>query len=128
MQFKSQGHVNLLGTHYNTFEFTKDTELTKKGDCIIGVNSDFDVEELKKLEGKITIMIGVEDEKDEITAEINPEFNHKTEMVIRKSDFLDNRTFAINASKAAKDINRELIKKMKDPKAIINIKIEDKKD
>ena len=131
MEFKAKGHKNLLGTHATTLEFTKDTELTLKGDCIIGVKSDFSVEELKKLKGKIKITLSTakvtgnvsEKESDIITAEINPEFNDDKEMVIRTSDFVDKRTFAINATKAAKDINRELLEKLKDPDAVLEVSI-----
>ncbi|MBS3121312.1 DUF371 domain-containing protein [Candidatus Woesearchaeota archaeon] len=127
--FKAKGHENLLGTHRNTLEFTKDTNLTKRGDCIIGVDSDFSLEELKKLKGKIKIDISVSDIhgkliSDELTAEINEEFNDPHELVVRKTEFKDKRTFAINASKAAKDIKRELIEKLKDPQTIIKIQIE----
>ena len=45
--FHAFGHKNLLGTHKNTLEFTKDKNLTLKGDCIVGVNADFDAGELK---------------------------------------------------------------------------------
>ncbi len=33
------GHENILSTHRTTIEITKDKNLTKKGDCIIGVNA-----------------------------------------------------------------------------------------
>ena len=33
------GHENILCTHNSTIEITKDKSLTKKGDCIIGVNA-----------------------------------------------------------------------------------------
>ena len=133
MIFKAKGHKNLLGTHATTLEFTKDLELTLKGDCIIGVKSDFSVEELKKLKGKIKITLSAakitgnvsEKESDIITAEINPYFNDDREMVIRTSDFTDKRTFAVNATKAAKDINRELIEKLKNPDTELHIKIEE---
>ena len=45
---KFVGHENILGIHFNTFEFTADAHLTKKGDCIIGVNSRFDFKGLGK--------------------------------------------------------------------------------
>ena len=38
--------------------------------------------------------------------------------MIRKSDFLDSRTFAINADKAACDINRKIIEELKKEKKI----------
>ena len=42
MKFSARGHENIRGVHKTTFEFTKEKELTLKGDCIIGVNADFD--------------------------------------------------------------------------------------
>lgn len=133
IEFRAKGHENLLGTHRNTLEFTKDTTLTKRGDCIIGVNSDFSLEELKKLKGKIKVKISVSDIHgklisdgltDELTAEINEEFNDSHELVIRKTDFKDKRTFAINASKAAKDVKRELIEQLKHSGVVLSITIE----
>ena len=43
MKFRIYGHKNMLAIHKNTLEFTKDKELTKRGDCIVGVNSDFKI-------------------------------------------------------------------------------------
>ena len=39
--FKAYGHENIRATHNRTIEFTKHKELSVRGDCIIGVNSDF---------------------------------------------------------------------------------------
>ena len=33
------GHPNILGTHYNTIEVTKVGEISKRADCIVGVNA-----------------------------------------------------------------------------------------
>ena len=44
-----------------------------------------------------------------ITAEINPDFNSDKEMVIRKSDFVSARTFAIKADKAAFELGKGLV-------------------
>jgi hypothetical protein len=37
-------------------------------------------------------------------------------MVIRKSDYLSDRTLAIHADKAANDLSRELVEKLKNPR------------
>ena len=34
------GHENVIGSHPNTLELTRDKEISKRADCIIGVNSD----------------------------------------------------------------------------------------
>ena len=56
MIFHIFGHPNIIGTHYNTLELTKDSSLTKEGDCIIGVKADFDFSELKKIVKKLKII------------------------------------------------------------------------
>ena len=49
MEFFIFGHPNISADHKTTLEFTKDKELTKKGNCIVGVNSDFSFSEIKNL-------------------------------------------------------------------------------
>ncbi len=107
-KFKAYGHQNITAKHKTTLEFTKDKNLTLKGDCIIGVKADFSLSSIKKFikslkSNKIKIIIELENKKikETINAEINPYFNSDREMVIRKSNFKDKRTFAIRADKAA---------------------------
>ena len=47
--FTCYGHENIKAKHKTTLEFTKDTEMGLKGDCIVGVNADFSLDKLKKL-------------------------------------------------------------------------------
>ena len=126
MKFRIKGHENVLATHNSTLEFTKDMYLTKKGDCIIGVDSDFDYNELMKIvkKEKIVITITIDDQKEIINAKVNKNFNHKHEIVIRKTSFLSDRTLGIYADKAAIDVDRNIIEKLKNPdaKAVVEIK------
>lgn len=114
MHFTISGSSNLLATHRTTLEFTKENYLTKKGDCILGINATFSLDEIRQKlkKGKIKITIETKNHKDELTAEYNPAFHHPEQMVIRTSNYIDNRTFAINATKAAKDIKRELVEEL----------------
>ena len=45
-------------------------------------------------------------------------------MVIRKTDYLSDRTFAINADKAAIDIDRRIIESLKNPENKVEVVIE----
>ena len=130
-KFHAYGNPNILGTHKTTLEFTKDSKLTLKGDCIVGVNADFGLNEIKKFinnskSNKITITIETEDKKikEMIEAETNPDFNDKTEFVIRKTDFVSERTFAIRANKAACDLRKDLAEYLhkNNSKIVISIK------
>jgi hypothetical protein len=46
-------------------------------------------------------------------------------MVVRKSSYVDDRTLAISADKAAADLSRELVEKLRNPKqkARITLKV-----
>ncbi|MEK6891838.1 MAG: DUF371 domain-containing protein [Nanoarchaeota archaeon] len=132
-EFHAYGHQNILGTHKTTLEFTKDENLTLKGDCIVGVKADFELKEIKKFikkikNKKITITIQTSDGKikDKLEAEINPEFNGKKEIVIRKADFISDRTLAIKANKAAFELKKGLIECLKSKEGEITIIMENK--
>ena len=125
IQFTAKGHKNILSTHKNTLEFTHDKHLTLNGDCIIGINANYELDKIKQQKFKrVKITITIDNIKDEIIADCNPEFRNPHEMVIRKSNYLDQRTFAINADKSAKDIKRELVKKMQNSDAELAITLE----
>ena len=51
--------------------------------------------------------------EEEINATPNKKFCHDSEIVIRVSEFISERTFGTGADKAAKHINREMIEKLK---------------
>jgi len=121
MKFFIFGHPNISSSHKTTLEFAKDKELTKRGTCIVGVKADFSLQEIQKLlkSRKIKIII----EKEEIIADTNPEFNDKKEIVIRKTDFKSERTLGINANKAAVNLSRKLIEKLKNPKEKVTVEI-----
>ena len=58
---------------------------------------------------------------EKINAEINPNFSSDKDIVIRKSDFIDGRTFAIRADKAACELNRDLIKNITNSRKKIKV-------
>ena len=125
-QFHAYGHPNILATHKTTLEFTKESELSLKGDCIVGVKADFDLDEIKKIidkskNKKIKILIETEDKKinEIIEAELNQNFSDDNEIVIRKTDFASQRTLAIRSNKAAFELKMELIDYLKQKNRII---------
>jgi hypothetical protein len=127
------GHKNLRATHNSTLEFTKEINLTRKGDCIIVVNLDKGFNDLdqafldlcKSNKCKITVRLTSEGISDEISGRGHPDlsFQNPISMVIRKSHFICPRTLMINANKAAKDIKRSLISKLQIPNSKIQIEL-----
>jgi len=130
---KAYGHPNIKATHKTTFEITKEDYLTPRGDCIIAIKADKAAADLnphlknllKKENTILIIQLQVGDAHDTIIAKGNPNLTltSKTSIVIRKSTYIDNRTIAIKANKAAKNINRKLINYLKNKNQIINIRL-----
>lgn len=125
------GHENILSTHKTTFEITKETHLSKRGNCIIAVKATKAAVDLprefkeaaRKENAKITIMIEVDKMKEVIKAQGSPRllFTHPTDLVIRKSDYVCGRTLAVKADKAACDLSRELVEELKNSSQRIRI-------
>ncbi len=49
--------------------------------------------------------------------------SHPHDMVVRKSEFLSERTLAVRADAAAKDIPRSLVARLRDPKTVGTLEI-----
>ena len=125
------GHNLIRSTHKTTFEITKDSHLTEKGDCIIAIKANRAAKDLsekfkeiaRKPNAKIIVIIEAAGEREIIRAFGDPNltFTHPTDMVIRKSNYICGRTIAVKADKAACDFSRNLIKKLKNPRQKIKI-------
>jgi len=119
---KGHGHPNIRALHETTFEITREEHLTPRGDCIIVVGADKgalnlsnNLKELIRSGAKVKVIIEVDDLRDEIVGIGNPKLTltDPISLVGRKSDFICPRTFMIRANKAAKDLDRKLIMKLR---------------
>jgi len=125
------GHKNVQATHKTTLEFTKDTHLSKKGDCIVAVAADKALadlsaefkENLRKTHAKLVILIEAGGIIEQVNAHGSPQLilTHPTDMVIRKSDYVCNRTLAVHADKAAQDLSKALVEKLRNPQQKVKI-------
>lgn len=117
------GHKNILGLHQNTIEITKDSEISKRADCIIGVRaskacSDFSValQDLIRKGANIKFQIVAGDESFSFEGMGSPELrlSDERELVLRRSYFISDRTGAIRCSAGARDIPRPIIRYLQD--------------
>lgn len=120
--FSAQGHTNITALHKSTIELTKESYLTKRGSCIIGVNSQLccadlpnEIKNRLRDAAKVIIKLRVGNIEDNIKCrgDRNLTLKSHVSIVIRKSEYIDDRTMAVGADKAARDINRKLIKELK---------------
>ena len=125
------GHKNIQATHKSTLEITKETKLSKRGDCIIAVSADKTMrdlgsefkENLRNKNAKITMIIETGDIVEVVNALGSSRLilTHPTDMVVRESNYICNRTLAIQADKAACDLSRKLAEKLRNPKQKVKI-------
>jgi hypothetical protein len=129
-----RGHPMVRSTHPTTIEITTDDRLTEKGDCIIGVGAARGCAELgeevkeglRRKDSLVTIRITAGGKEFRVHARGDPrlDLSHPHDMVIRRSDFVSDRTLAIHADAAAKDIPRDLIRLLRDPATAGRLEIE----
>jgi len=127
------GNQLIQSTHRTTFEITKERSLTKRGDCIVAVNSNKAVLDLskefkeaaRKPEAEIVITIEVGKEREIVRAMGDPglSFTHPTDLVVRKSSYVCSRTLAVKANKAAKDLSRRLVEELRNPRQKVQISL-----
>ena len=118
----ARGHPNVRSLHATTFEVTCESHLTVNGDCIVAVSADKAMDglseefknHLRDDNAVLEIRVECNGLSEVITARgsKNLILRHPTDMVVRKSSFIDGRTLAIKADKAACDFDRRLVREL----------------
>ncbi len=125
------GHENVQATHRSTLEITRESHLTREGDCIIAVSADKALvdlgEELRKgmlnENARVTILIEAGNVMETVLAQGSPQLllTHPSDMVVRKSSHICDRTLAVKADKAACDLSRKFAQKLRSPRQKVKI-------
>jgi len=133
-EFYAFGHPNILGLHKTTIEITKEPYLTLRGDCIIGVRSEKGLAQfsnefknfVRNENAIITCKLYVNNLIETIIGYGHPNLTYKdpTDIVIRKSSFICDRTAMIKANKSAIDLNRDFIQLLKNSNVRLKVKFE----
>ncbi len=133
-EITAYGHENIQCSHKSTIELTKDGHLTKKGNCILGINSskacadlNSELKDLIRKGRKINVIIKVDDLEEQFCGYGDPNLTllNEKEIVFRKSNFICNRTILIKCNKASNELNKKLIDKLKIPGKKITITFRD---
>jgi hypothetical protein len=127
----AHGHGNISATHRTTFEITREAGLSRTGNCIIGVSADKALDDLsldlkrnlRRKDARIKISIKAGELAETTVAFGSPRLilAHPTDIVVRKSDYISNRTLAVKADKAACDLSRKLVERLRSPTQRVEI-------
>ena len=125
-EIEFSGHENIRSNHQKTIEITKESHLTPRGDCIIGVNAssscaDIPVELKKRLmdpKSQVSFLIKVDEHEFLVNGMGNEELTltHTEDIVIRKSNYVCPRTLAVKCDKASDLLPRDMVIKLQNPK------------
>jgi len=125
------GHENIVATHVTTLEFTKDPHVSKRGDCIVAVRANKSVADLspefktnvRKPQAKLMILIEAGGIVEQVQAYGSEKLmlSHPSDAVVRRSDYVSSRTMAVRADKAAIDLSRALVDRLRNPKQRVKI-------
>lgn len=137
VEFVAYGDPRVTALHPTTIEVTKDAIRSSVADCIVATRSSIGISELpedikiiaRDEDAEITLTIEAGGFSEKITGRGHPmlAFSNRTDMVVRKSRFVCDRTLMVAADKASKDMDRRLVAKLKDPNAVAKIRIDVKR-
>ncbi|WAI00727.1 DUF371 domain-containing protein [Methanogenium organophilum] len=128
------GHSNVRALHRSTFEITKEESLTSSGTCIIAIQADKGICELdSKFRTALasdsallvtTLTAGTESCTIKARGSSRLILNHPTDLVWRRSSYIDSRTIAIHADNTAETLPRNLVAALvKEEKMTVDMKI-----
>jgi hypothetical protein len=131
--FHAYGHPAILSTHPSTLEITTSHELTRRGDCVVAVKSSSAVrslpEDLKRVlsssrgRGRLALRVGPFEFTVEGRGDPRLTFLHDTDLVVRKSAFISDRTLMIYADKSSMDIPRDMVRLLQDASSRVTVEI-----
>ena len=129
--FKARGHRNILALHETTVMTTREGHLTRRGDCVVAVSAERGLSDLspeikkaaRRPEAVITLTLRVGDEAFKVRGSGHPSLTYADEndIVARKSGYTCDRTLMIHSDRAACDIPRGFVAKLRDPNAVIDV-------
>ncbi|MGZ8875895.1 MAG: DUF371 domain-containing protein [Halobacteriota archaeon] len=119
----AKGHRSILATHKTTLQITKEDHISKRADCIVAVSADKSLRDLASdiktalstnaARIRLTIKAGHMSEVITGFGSAALSLSDTDDMVVRKSGFVSGRTLMIGADKAARDLDRAFVDKLK---------------
>ena len=135
-RFHARGHPAVSSTHPTTLELTKEAALSRNGNCIIAVGSsaglidlpDAMKNALRSEACRARLSLVLEDHRFSIEGDgaKGLTFSHPTDIVVRRSGFISDRTLMVHADRAAADLPRSLVGLLRDPgrKILVELAVE----
>ncbi len=118
------GHTNVQAAHASTLEITTDDYLTPAGDCIVGIEADRApssfapafVAACQHVDAQIELALTVGSRTATVVGRGDPSLTFESDrsLVVRTSEYVDDRTVMVEADTAATDLPRSLVSALAD--------------
>jgi len=128
---RAKGHGNITARHKTTLQITKDAHISRRADCVVGVLADKALVDLSSevraalrtndAEVRFTMFTGHAHEVVTGFGSADLAQSDANDIVVRKSGFRSGRTLMLGADKAAADLDRRFVEKLKKCEDIIII-------
>ncbi len=123
IHFEAWGHENVTALHRSTLEITTDDYLTPRGDCIIGIRAPVAAAGLpewfkraaRSRSSVIVMVLCAGGVCDSLVGRGDPglEYTSPNRLVARRSTYVGGDTLMVEASKAARDLRRDLVEELR---------------
>lgn len=130
--FRARGHPNIRARHRTTLMITKEEDITVRGDCIVAVAAEKGLMDLNpqvrdEIRGgaKLCLLLETDGFIFKVKGSGDPRLplSHPTDMVIRKSGYICERTLMIRADRAACDIPEPLLRLLQRRDQVITLRL-----
>ena len=122
--FHAWGHENVTARHRTTLEITTDDYLTPRGDCILGIRAPIAAaglpawfkEAARSRNSIIVLVLCAGGVCDSIVGRGDPglEYTSPNRLVARRSTYVSGDTLMVEASKAARDVRRDMVERLRE--------------
>jgi hypothetical protein len=131
--FFARGDPRITARHRTTLEISKEPVRTTQGDCIVATLSEAGLASLpeglkrraREKGANMILEMETSGHCERVHGEGDPSltFESSHEMVVRRSRYVDGRTLMVNSDKAALDLDRGLVEKLRNGESRIRITI-----
>ena len=131
--FLARGHGNILALHETTVMTTRESNLSRRGDCVVAVSAEKglsdlspEIKEAARRPGAIIILtLRVGGEAFNVRGVGHPSLTYadQNDMVARKSGYVCDRTLMVHSDRAACDMPRTIVDKLRDQNASVEITV-----
>lgn len=121
--FKCKGNSNILGTHPRTIEFSTKDSTSLEATQVLGVNASFVYSQLKDILScnRIKVILLSQGFEDSFECNVNPLFISKESITFRKSNYESDKTFGVDSTKGANEIDKQLVNSLKKDSARLHV-------